>query len=314
MTVETAPFIGDLVATNPPGTDTKGEGDNHIRLIKAAVQATLPNADRAQYFPRGLAKSGAYTILASDMESMLHVDASGAARTMTLPTLAATDDGWAIRIMKVDSSANAVTIAGTVNGVVNPTLAKQYDAAYVIWTGTAWRAMYFIASMAASTLLGRRDSAGVLERITLGSHLTMSSGGELNVLQASLDAKASLSGATFTGGVTATFVRTKEMIIAHGGFDFIDGITYATVMVASNGISGSHPRGLFAIRPGSPFIERLDTGPTQADVDLTTGALNGSTGVNTKFTMSASPAGTGRMYFENRTGSSRTVAALVVGG
>lgn len=43
MTVETATYISDLNATYPTSTDSKSEGDNHLRLIKAAIKATFPN-------------------------------------------------------------------------------------------------------------------------------------------------------------------------------------------------------------------------------------------------------------------------------
>jgi hypothetical protein len=36
--VETATRISELVATNPPGSDPKSEGDNHLRLIKGVLQ------------------------------------------------------------------------------------------------------------------------------------------------------------------------------------------------------------------------------------------------------------------------------------
>ena len=44
MGLETGTYISDLVATNPVGaTDTKGEGDDHLRLIKSTLLATFPN-------------------------------------------------------------------------------------------------------------------------------------------------------------------------------------------------------------------------------------------------------------------------------
>ena len=43
MPLETGTFISDLVATNPTGTDSKSEGDNHLRLIKSTIKATFPN-------------------------------------------------------------------------------------------------------------------------------------------------------------------------------------------------------------------------------------------------------------------------------
>lgn len=44
MALEVGTFISDLVVTNPVGaTDTKAQGDDHIRLIKAALKNTFPN-------------------------------------------------------------------------------------------------------------------------------------------------------------------------------------------------------------------------------------------------------------------------------
>lgn len=43
MTIETATYISQLDATYPAAGDAKSEGDNHLRLIKSAVKATLPN-------------------------------------------------------------------------------------------------------------------------------------------------------------------------------------------------------------------------------------------------------------------------------
>lgn len=47
MALEAATYIGDLVSTNPAGSDQKKEGDDHIRLIKAALKATFPTATGA---------------------------------------------------------------------------------------------------------------------------------------------------------------------------------------------------------------------------------------------------------------------------
>lgn len=42
MPLETATYISQLVSTNPAATDTTGQGDDHLRLIKSAIQATFP--------------------------------------------------------------------------------------------------------------------------------------------------------------------------------------------------------------------------------------------------------------------------------
>jgi microcystin-dependent protein len=45
MPVETATYIDDLDASNPPQADGLRGGDDHIRLIKATILATFPNIE-----------------------------------------------------------------------------------------------------------------------------------------------------------------------------------------------------------------------------------------------------------------------------
>lgn len=59
MPVESASFIQNLNATYPTATDDITQGDNHIRLIKAALKATFPTGNRALYI------QGARTTVAS---------------------------------------------------------------------------------------------------------------------------------------------------------------------------------------------------------------------------------------------------------
>jgi hypothetical protein len=43
MALETGTYISDLVATNPTSGDNQSQGDDHLRLIKATLQASFPN-------------------------------------------------------------------------------------------------------------------------------------------------------------------------------------------------------------------------------------------------------------------------------
>lgn len=43
MPLEVGTYISDLVASNPTGSDNKSTGDDHMRLIKSTLKATLPN-------------------------------------------------------------------------------------------------------------------------------------------------------------------------------------------------------------------------------------------------------------------------------
>jgi microcystin-dependent protein len=47
MSLETATYIGDLVATNPPPSDPIAQAANHLCLIKAVLQNTFPKVDSA---------------------------------------------------------------------------------------------------------------------------------------------------------------------------------------------------------------------------------------------------------------------------
>lgn len=86
-----------------------------------------------------LAKSVDYTVVAGDKGSMILVDASGGARTITL--LTATAD-FTLAVKKTDSSANTVTIDGsgaeTIDGALTLVLEAQYDAANLRSDGTSW--------------------------------------------------------------------------------------------------------------------------------------------------------------------------------
>ena len=42
MALESASFINQLIATNPDGSDPKGQGDDHLRLIKKVLKDTFP--------------------------------------------------------------------------------------------------------------------------------------------------------------------------------------------------------------------------------------------------------------------------------
>jgi hypothetical protein len=152
MSLETGTYVQDLVQTNPPGTDKKKQGDDHLRLIKDVLKNTFPNATRAMRFPRSRNVTATGNINSTDMHASVTADATGGAIVLTLPSLAAGDDGWTVRVMKTDASANTVTISGTINGAANLVISRRYDEAYVEWTGSAWIAGVFRASIGPSDL------------------------------------------------------------------------------------------------------------------------------------------------------------------
>lgn len=162
MGLETGSFVSDLVTTNPPSSDPRAQGDDHLRLIKVALQGSFPTSSKAWYNPSYVAKTANYTILAADMNKLISFDATSGALVPTLPSLASGDAGWSCRIVKIDSSSNAVTVtpaSGTINGAVSIPMTKQYQFTEVIWSGTTWYARSDV--LLNTTIAGTLDVTGV---------------------------------------------------------------------------------------------------------------------------------------------------------
>lgn len=47
MSLESATYVNQLVISNPDGADPKGQGDDHLRLIKTTLKNTFPNINGA---------------------------------------------------------------------------------------------------------------------------------------------------------------------------------------------------------------------------------------------------------------------------
>jgi hypothetical protein len=84
-------------------------------------------------------QTGTYSILPAD--GLVALDATAAAFTATLPSASA-NPGMVLRPIKVDASANAVTIATvssqTINGAATLALAAQWDGKTLVSDGTNW--------------------------------------------------------------------------------------------------------------------------------------------------------------------------------
>jgi hypothetical protein len=85
--------------------------------------------------PSWVNKTANYT--ASKEDAYIFMDATAGALTVTVP-LATTMPGVVLTIKKIDASANAVTIAATIDGAASPTLATQYKSKTIQSDGTRW--------------------------------------------------------------------------------------------------------------------------------------------------------------------------------
>jgi microcystin-dependent protein len=55
MALESATYINDFVATNPVSTDAVAQGDDHLRLLKAVLKASLPGIAAPRYLEQARA-------------------------------------------------------------------------------------------------------------------------------------------------------------------------------------------------------------------------------------------------------------------
>lgn len=55
MPLEGGTFINDLNVSNPLGTDTKAQGDDHLRLIKSVLKSSFPAITKATYLHQAFA-------------------------------------------------------------------------------------------------------------------------------------------------------------------------------------------------------------------------------------------------------------------
>lgn len=152
MPLETPTYVMDLVETNPPGTDAKSQGDNHIRNIKLALKNTFPTATRAFNLRRWAEKEAAFetqagdrTMLATDDGKLQYFDCSAASRTYNLLTVASAPEGMIVFISRSDADVNNLTIdaAGTetINGATTVVLLAGQQG--ILYRGaTEWEFFY----------------------------------------------------------------------------------------------------------------------------------------------------------------------------
>lgn len=84
---------------------------------------------------RGAARAGSRTITANwtatAADGLILVDTTSGNRTVTLPAPESVKD-MVLTIKRITAGVNTLTVVGTVDGVVNPTLATQW-ASMTIW-------------------------------------------------------------------------------------------------------------------------------------------------------------------------------------
>jgi microcystin-dependent protein len=145
--LESGTFISDLVATNPPTTDSKQQGDDHLRLIKTVLKNTFPNATRPMNFPTVVQKIGSFSILPTEMNCVFMCNSGAGGTQAILPALVTSDSGWSCWIMKFGLDTNPILITPPSGVIVSGQFALGATrrcipnvACQVLWNGSNWTA------------------------------------------------------------------------------------------------------------------------------------------------------------------------------
>jgi hypothetical protein len=130
MGIEAATYISDLVVTNPvSATDPVSQGDDHIRLLKSVLKATLPNINAAISVTdeeinrlagvtgdvepmRGLPytdQAAPYTLVQLDNGSQIDITSAG---IITLPNLA---NNFACMLGAIAGNLTLTSTSGTLS-------------------------------------------------------------------------------------------------------------------------------------------------------------------------------------------------------
>jgi microcystin-dependent protein len=137
MGLEVGTYVNDLQPANPLSTDRKGQGDDHLRLLKTTLKNTFPNADRPLLFPI-LTGYAADTAIPSSHDGSV-VYGSGAI-TFTLPNTAGLRQGWSVGIVKNGYTTNPVFVippsGAFSNGLTRARLSVPFEQNIFVWDGS----------------------------------------------------------------------------------------------------------------------------------------------------------------------------------
>lgn len=165
MGLESATYINGLVETNPTSSDNANQGDNHLRLIKAAIKATFPNitgpvtathtALSAAYLPlAGGTVSGAITATGGVVGNASTATALQTARTINGVSF----NGTADISFNADSVADGTTNQYFTTARARAAISAAGDISYNATTGV----ISFTAAAAPVTSVAGRTGAVTL--------------------------------------------------------------------------------------------------------------------------------------------------------
>lgn len=122
MSLEAATYVNDLVSTNPVGSDVKSQGDDHIRLLKTVLKATLPGLTHAVYLDTASADVASATTTDIGAVTSNFVRITG---TTTITSLGTATAG----ILRLVYFAGALTLTHNATSLILPGAANITTAA-----------------------------------------------------------------------------------------------------------------------------------------------------------------------------------------
>lgn len=149
MSLESGTYIDDLDATNPPTTDPKSQGDDHIRLIKNVLKNTFPNANKPFKFPDADGGSDGDVVFDDQVDNFTYfADTSGGSVTIHLPTLDGSRYGLTCYICKTTTDRNPMFVVSAGSNIYTGEYGPYAkirrgfpNVRYAFfWDGSNWRA------------------------------------------------------------------------------------------------------------------------------------------------------------------------------
>ena len=130
--------LSTTAASNTPaGTDSIGTDlDDHLREIKKNVRF-------ASNHPVQAAKITAYTVLATDHNTLLQVNATASAVTVTMLAAATAGDGFRVGVKRLNGNTNKVTVDGNSSEKIDTTLTSVLttlnEVQWYVCDGSNWQ-------------------------------------------------------------------------------------------------------------------------------------------------------------------------------
>lgn len=291
MALEVGTRIADLVATNPLSSDPAGQGDDHLRLIKACVQGSLPNIGGILGQARQLDVA---TSLSSTWNTQHIFCTSSATATvvLTLPPATSVTSGFYFDITALAGAAVSLVPSGAVliNGAASLSIPER-STCHVFYIGSGWRANVMPSGLGGISVVDTlqvNGNASISGTLSVNGALVVN-GTAIIRSNARLDAALSVSGAahmntTLSVGGAVTLASTLSVsgnATLLGGLDVKGGTaSFSTAVYMGSTLTVSGATVLNGLTVNSPMTVNSGLTTAALKVNATT-TLSGAVHMTT---------------------------------